>query len=365
MKPTELLSMMFSGDAPQERLAEELMALDRVHVRIAVIGRSGTGKSSLINTLYGERVAQTGAVETTEAPEEFELDGLIVVDFPGCGTARFPRETYVEDMNLAKYDAFVLVVAKRVMEDDLFLMKAIRERLKKDVHVVRSMVDQDVDNATRDGRSSAQVLSQMRADLAHQFPGHPWRWLVSSVRPDQFDFPDFEDSLRGQLEGHKHDKFVFAAQAYTERQLAEKRKVAEKRVMIHAGLAAANGFNPLVGANVLADLAIINKMNDWILRCYKLDEAHVRALLGLHPNQTEIEALLKQVLTLGTKKFVMAALRAQAKRVTGKELARWVPILGGAASAGMGFAVVHRMGNALIDKCETTVRDLIASRLRG
>lgn len=367
MRVDELIALFFSDGKGEDLLRKELDALEGVQVRIAVIGRSGVGKSSLINALYGEKVAETGSIETTEEPQAYSVGGLVLVDLPGCGTTRFPKETYVEDLDLAQYDAFVLVVAKRVYEDDLDLKNTIVTRLGKEVHVVRSMVDQDVENARRDGRTPEETLTLQRDDLARQFPETPSLWLVSSPYPRKFDFPAFEEALVSGLSEKKRDKFVYAAQAYTEGQLAAKREVASRYVKVFAGLAAANGFNPIPGANIAADIAIVLKMNAWILKCYKLDNETLQRLYGRGGQElpTAVSVVAKKMLAYGTQEFVKASLKRQMGRMAGKELARWVPVVGQVASAGLGFGLVHWMGRQAIDDADAAVRDIIFTRLEA
>src|SRR5262245_38461410 len=70
---------------------------EQATARLGFIGESGSGKSSLINAIVGQPVAAVGAlIETTQQAQEVPVDGLTLVDLPGCGTARWPRETYIE-----------------------------------------------------------------------------------------------------------------------------------------------------------------------------------------------------------------------------------------------------------------------------
>ena len=363
MKTEELMSLFFSNGNTRDSLQKELAELEHLRVKIAVIGRSGTGKSSLINALYGQKVAATGATETTERPQEFDLSGLVIVDLPGCGTAHFPSATYLTDFQLSQYDAFVLVVAKRIYEDDLHLVKAISGAFHKKVHVVRSMLDQDVDNAARDGKTKQEVVTDVRSELFAAFGELCPCWLVSSVQPENFDFPEFEEGLLASLPAKKHDKYVYAAQAVTQKQLARKRKVAEKHVHLYAGLAAANGFNPIFGADIVADIAILLKMNHWILGCYKLDAENAQRIYGMRIDKNTLEIVLKKVLAFGTREFVLRALGKQATRITAMEVSKWVPVLGQMASAGLGFALARWMGLETIKKCEEVVQEIIELNL--
>ena len=48
-----------------EKFKEELENFKKTKVKCRIIGRSGTGKSSLINAIVGERIAEVGVTETT------------------------------------------------------------------------------------------------------------------------------------------------------------------------------------------------------------------------------------------------------------------------------------------------------------
>src|SRR5512146_833776 len=71
---------------------------------IAFLGRSNVGKSSLINSLLGEKVAKTSSTPgRTRTINFFEIrfagrprPDLIFADLPGYGYAKLPRETTAE-----------------------------------------------------------------------------------------------------------------------------------------------------------------------------------------------------------------------------------------------------------------------------
>lgn len=391
MRFEEIAALLFSNQDATELLRHELESLEREKVRIAVIGRSGTGKSSLINALCGSKVARTGVTETTDEPREYEWGGLHIIDCPGCGTRRFPMATYVDDLKLNSYDAFLLVTAKRVFEDDIILMNEISQKIGRTVHVIRSMIDQDLENAHEDGLSPSEALLSMRDDLIAQctqapvtgnrstdaksdisqfkprgYPlaARPKFWLVSARHSESFDFPALQDTIYQDLPEAKREKFAFSVHAYTSVLLHKKRDVARKQVLLFAGLAAANGFNPLFGLDIAADIAIISQMNSWILRCYKLDDkstSHYRNVTGAKAHK--VQAILGRVAAYGAREFIVGTLKKQAGRITSKEIAKWFPIVGSVTAAGTAFAMVNWMGNDLIKKCEDAVQELVQENI--
>ena len=64
-----LVRDFLSGQAGSASFEEELQTLDNTQIRIALLGRSGTGKSSLMNALVGERVAAC-LLYTSDAADE-------------------------------------------------------------------------------------------------------------------------------------------------------------------------------------------------------------------------------------------------------------------------------------------------------
>ena len=120
------------GNVPAvaDRLRSMRHDFEQATVRLGVIGESGSGKSSLINALVGREVAPVGAlVETTQRAQEVPVDGLTLVDLPGCGTPTWPKETYLRRLNLLEsYDGFLLVTASRVKECDALLFDELARK---------------------------------------------------------------------------------------------------------------------------------------------------------------------------------------------------------------------------------------------
>ncbi|XP_052238534.1 interferon-inducible GTPase 5-like [Dreissena polymorpha] len=99
----------------RERIKTDLNLWKDCKIKIAVIGGSGTGKSSFINALLGfhpthENAAKVGATETTMRMEKFinpKYPNLEFWDLPGVGTANFPKETYLKTIEFERYDFYI------------------------------------------------------------------------------------------------------------------------------------------------------------------------------------------------------------------------------------------------------------------
>ncbi|KAG1173283.1 hypothetical protein G6F70_005942 [Rhizopus microsporus] len=132
--------------------AEAEIQLDTVSFyNVAVVGMSGTGKSSLVNAIRGykdtdKRAAKVGEVETTAVPRPYphpDLTTMVIWDMPGVGTKSHPRETYFEDNYLCAFDLLVIVLGNRLMQDDIDIsLKAKQYQIP--VLYVRSKADQAI-----------------------------------------------------------------------------------------------------------------------------------------------------------------------------------------------------------------------------
>src|SRR6187431_2120533 len=93
-----------------EKIKAQIQADDAAHVSIALFGQPGCGKSSLINRLTGQKLAVEGVRnDVTTERQEFEWNGLTLVDLPGYDTARFPASEYLARFKVLEFDLLLCV----------------------------------------------------------------------------------------------------------------------------------------------------------------------------------------------------------------------------------------------------------------
>ena len=74
-----------------QRIRKLMEEEDRQTISIALFGQPGSGKSSLINRLIGQKLAPEGVRnDVTTERKEYEWNGLTLVDLPGYDTAKLP-----------------------------------------------------------------------------------------------------------------------------------------------------------------------------------------------------------------------------------------------------------------------------------
>jgi GTP-binding protein EngB required for normal cell division len=353
------------------RCREKIEEFEKTQVRCGLIGPSGSGKSSLINAIAGERIARVGVVETTNDPLELSHRGITFVDLPGCGTRRWPKETYVERLNLASYDCFLLVTAQRFYENDVFLFQQLRA-LGKPCFVVRNMIDRAIEDGRHDhGHDEAETRRIIEQDIREELlPDPPERvYLTSARQPSLHDLQDLLVDIGTALAGLKQSRFVADMAAYGQDALQRKRKVAQDRIPPYAGLAAANGsLNPVPGLDLAADVSLLLKLGEEIASIYGLTSSqfdYIKRLLG----PRALPSLLAKVAQFGTRYLAREGLVGLLKRLASREVSRqstrWIPMAGPLIAAGIGWQSTFMLGEQLVDEAETLADEILSDIVRG
>ena len=368
------------GGNPVQTILEELhvlqQKLESAAVRIGFIGEAGVGKSSLINAMLGRAVAPVGSTTVAHNPEgeQYQHEGVTLVDLPGTGVPERPFKSYVEDLKLlapGRYDAFVLVSSHRLRENEVTLYDVLHKKGGKPFFVVRSHFDAAVQSEGNETEPRRKIEDAFRKHL-----GDPRLrvYMVSSPNPTRYDLPALLHDLVSSLpDEHKRVRLLAAVPAYTRELVQKKREAAETIVYVYAGLAAANGLNPIPGTDILLDMGLLQKMTRQVIGEFGLQRDQLESLAKLKVGPANLDFMLDAARTVlarmvegGLVAFFKEAGAEAAKQVTqktGKTVTRYgskyAPYIGRLVSAGIGFGTAYYYGQFLLDDCDKALSQIV------
>lgn len=130
-----------------------------------------------------------------------------------------------------------------------------------------------------------------------------------------------------------------------------------------ASLSAGTSAIPTPGVDIAADVAIMLELIPAINRRFGLDPEQIE---GYSPATKQIiyqvikRAGLAMVGQTITKTLITQALKKVASRVAVKQVLKFVPIVGWAANAAIGFGAMKYVGNSHVDDCFDVCKKLLA-----
>lgn len=353
-----------------EKMAQQKEAFEEAKVKCGIIGLSGAGKSSLINAIAGEKIAPVGSTETTMEAQSFFHNGIEFVDLPGCGTQRWPQSTYVEDLKLAEYDCFIIVTNTRLYESDIFLYKELMTNRKKPCFIVRNKIDEAIKNEARDNDlTEEQTLSKITSSIISSLPSTVSKvYLTSAHFPFMWDLGELISAIISSQEGVKKDRFVVGMATWSKDILEKKRLVAAKIVSWSAAASAANGLNPVIGADVAVDVSILLNMCKQINDVFGLTDKHILYMekySGKLEKSIEYNALkqniIKWIAKYASVEAILLILRSMGKNILVKNISKFLPILGNLISAGVGYKMTAYFGEQYLNEAEDLAEKMLDS----
>ena len=324
-------------------------------IKICLFGQPGAGKSSLINELAGQKVAQVGqATDTTRKVQLVELADVIYVDLPGYGTSLFPENKYFTGFNPLQYDVFLCVFADKLHEADVDFFSRIA-RTGRPCLFVRNKCD-----GLYDPKRSLKELKQgIREDVA-RLVGSGEQLLFTSCRHNKpaavRGIPELELAVGSLLPEALRDKFYRHAKAYTEEALLVKKASAEAALRKFMMLAAGNGLNPVLGVDAAIDAQILKSL-------YKA----IRESFGIGEREVEPEGptsrIVKKLAEGVTGERVTKGLTYLLKKKAEGRAAKLIPLAGGVAVMGFNAGSMYFLGKKYIDQCYEYAKQRLAAEI--
>jgi len=244
-----------------------------VPLNVAVIGNSGVGKSSFINAIRGltaddEGAAEVGVkectVETVSYPHS-KNPLLKFWDLPGVGTDRFPRQTYLDDIGVDRFNFFLLITATRFTENDTWLGNEFRKRNKK-YFFVRTKIRVDISGSKKSHPrtySEEKVVREIRESTEEYLRINGCEdasmFLIDSYKLKKFDFAQLEKRLVEEFQKLKRSVLILSLQAMSEEMIHHKVAELRSRIWKCAALSGAMAAIPLPGTSLVCDSAILRQ----------------------------------------------------------------------------------------------------------
>ncbi|MGV9003570.1 GTPase [Flavobacterium sp.] len=340
-----------------EKFKNDLDDFNNAKVKCGIIGRSGTGKSSLINAIVGEEVSAVGEIETTsEIGKAIEHNGLLFFDLPGSSTTNFPIDTYVEKLGIKDFDCVILVTSDRFYEDDLTLINEIT-KIKIPLFAVRTKLDFSVERALKRNICEQETIKTIFEDLNKNLLGYKVNgiYLLSADFPAKYDLNKLIDDISNSLNKIKRQRFIADVNITSKAMLDEKRILSEKLISKYAALSSLNAINPVPGLDLSVDLSLLYKMSLDIQNIYGLSKEQMNYQSHLLKEDNSKLLIAKAVQFASRyvgKEALLILLKRAGISLAGKEISKWVPFVGTAVAALIGFKLTSSIGNDMLNAAE-------------
>ena len=355
----------------------------KVSMNIAVIGASGVGKSSFINAIRcltgdDKGAAKIGAIETTMEICDYphpDNSMLLFWDLPGVGTDRYPRETYLTDIMVDRYDFFLLMIATRFTENDTWLRNELRKQNKK-YFFMRAKIGVDVlnDRVSHPKTHNEQdLIKKIRQDMAEHFSPEEREdvpiFLIDSHQPKKFDFEKLKEQLIEHVSKQKRSALILSLHATSEETIRLKVDELRSRIFWSAALSAAGAAIPIPGLSIVADITIITREAMLYFKQLGLDSDSLKQYARHYSADYKKMRLIifsaygaGAVSTItfdGMQSIVMVILHGSSTTLTasaaGSKLAQmFLPVVGSLVSAPLSFGVTYAALKLILSKYEET-----------
>ena len=355
-----------------------------VPLNVAVTGNAGVGKSSFINAIRclsadDEGAAEVGVTETTTQICSYphpDHPMLKFWDLPGVGTDRFPRSTYLADIDVDSYDFFLLITAGSLTENDTWLGNELRSRNKK-YFFVRTKIGVDISSnkeAHPRTHNEEAVLKIIRESIQQNLRENGFQnvpiFFIDNYMPEKFEFGHLERRLVEDFPKLLKTALVLSLPATNEEMIRLKVAELRSRIWKRAAVSGLVALAPVPGLSVAFDLSLVVKETDVYLSQLGLDDTSLRRYAKLM--SCDYEKLRSVVdsnlgyLEAGVSgaKMIETILKLAAPLVAAAELeegSRFIPIIGPFIAAPLSFGGTYYALKMILDKMESVALDVVKS----
>lgn len=325
-------------------------------VRLAFFGQPGSGKSSLINELLGQKVAEVSAqTDTTKQAQIVEQGDVVFVDLPGYGTSEFPANQYFTSFNPLQYDLFLCVFSGKLLEEDVEFFRKLADQNRICIFVrnkVDSLYDPEKNTAQLQAAIQDDVAAQLKVVVPVVFTS------CKKTKPAaERGIPQLETTIASHLDPALQDKFLRSARAYTQDVLTLKKAAAAAAIKRAMLLAAGNGLNPIMLVDATIDVKILHSMYSKIRQTFDISDEDIKGNIGNNPLIEKLAlGIKKETITQGLKKVMTEGME--------KKLAKYIPAIGQAAAMGAGAGSMYYLGMEYLEDCYNYAQQRLEAEIK-
>ena len=312
-------------DPEQERLAREQAEKVReqlkIKSRIALVGFSGAGKSSLFNAILGRPVSEepAGGVKGTTAAHPEEVKGFILVDCPGYGAANMkPPEIILRETMDPHVVIQILNGAEGLHDQDIALYRVLSRHVKTIVALNKI----DILDPQERAEAESGALAKMGVLRQHfiSVSARSGAGVEELVRMVLANLPSgMREGFLGQLEGH----------------LSVKNEEAARVINYYAGGGAVVGLSPIPFSDLIAMYPMLVAMT-----------IHVAMIYG-HGEMSTTDAARLVTGAIGSGWLARFAVR---------QILKIIPGIGQMLGAAAVFATIQGYGRAITNYFSTGMK---------
>ena len=208
-------------------------------------------------------------------------------------------------------------------------------------------VHNKADTLWSNSRNTEEIRDELRRDLSERLAPHAATLVFTSCRTKE-GLDELERAIGDYLPDAKRERWERAAAAYSEDWLMRKRNIIKREVYIGAALSAVNGFNPIPGADLAIDLSALAGLLVRIRGHYGLSDTRLERYLQYAP---AVKALTDKVLKYATREGLLLLLKRFASRQLEKQVSKFIPFVGQAVAASVGYGITVQVGFEFLDTC--------------
>lgn len=315
---------------------------------IMIVGGTGVGKSSLVNTVFGERFAKVGSGKpVTKGIDKYESEStpLVIYDTEGYEISadgkisnsnfndrvlqklrEMQKRSLKDQIHVIWY--CISVANHRITDYDIKNIRELKNIVNEKISVVLTQCDLDSLDENNEGENAKSIKEALYNE------GIKIKTFeVSNCKDIPIDIDKLIEWSIQELPNDVLKRSFIAAQLHS---LELKRKEAYDAVKVAASLASAGAFNPFP----MADAFIIV------------------------PIQISLAAKIARIFGFGSfNESIMALLKTQVVSLVGKQLAasltKLIPIIGIIINAAVAGTITYALGSALIELYTKAYKDIL------